>query len=490
MADEARLDLNIQTSANPAEVKKLDDALKATAASAESVGTAGGKAGDDLENAFASAKARIEAAQERIANSGEAGGDAASSMADGIKRKFEGVDWGDLLGKTAAVTAAATTGWEIGQTLSDAIDRVRANGLSWQAIIGPDAAADAADAAAGALAVSFSRIRQDHEDLVRTIERGPAEDSADWLRELDTNARRAADSLRALHAIESAANKAAASAINERHANQVDEIEGSDMSDADKATARSRADAERETALFQQREAERQAEVSRRAAAANAARQNRVDTESIAAEQERRARLAAEADQAAAAMAAQYDNPEAKASQGQAARENFLNARGVSPDELDSGPKEAQKLEAARAAAARAAEASRRAALERDSAAASAQIESAADRNATLGRTRRGLNQASRQAEEYNVRDEQRAAREQEREARSGGGGGGDKGAAEMKGAEAATREAAKSADSGNAAVVQFAQTATAEMERLKQSHEATLQKLKLLESQMKNARK
>ncbi len=488
--EESKLDLKIEAKADAAPIRKLDESLKDAEGSAQKLGKSGDAAGDELAEAFERARERIDEAKKRIADDSGAG-DVGGGLADGIKKKFAGVDWGELLGKSAAIAAAATTGWEIGEQLSAAIDRVRENGFSWQAIIGPDEAKEAADAAAGALAISFAKIREDHAALVATIERGPAESSSDWLRELDTNARRAADSLRALHEIERAGNKAAVAAINERYANKVDSIEGSDMTDAEKATARSRADVERETALFQQREQERQAEASRRAAEASAAKQRREDTESIAREQERRARMAAEAEQYANANSAMYDDPAARKSQFDSARDNFLNARGFGAGDVGSEAEEKRRLEAARAASEKAAEESRRAALERDAFAASSAIESASDRNTTLGRSRRGLNQASRQAETLNQRDAERAAREQERAEREAAKAGGGDGAAAAE-IRTATQKLAKPSGEGEAlrAIPELLQTVVERDNARSAELRALAESVKVVKSQLSASRR
>ncbi len=511
---DSTVDIKITTSADTQPIKALEKELKGAEQAVKDIPAAAKKAEASLDNFSTEVIANLQAVkqktqetQDALKQAGEQGG---AGMVDNLSGKLAGVDWEDMLGRGAAVAAAAASGYAIGQMLGDAINRISEDGLSWDSILGTQSAEEQAGLAAVALRDSFAQIQEDYTALVQALEAGPKEDATKWLSDLDEGARRAAESLKTLHGIESAKNKAAAADAQATHADKLNEIEGSNASPADKKMQKAAADVERDTALFVLREKERQAKVEQAAMEAAQARKRITETQNIEVDQERRARAAIEVDMAEEKSRAESKTARAPITEEDPQKRVLLETRqkqqeddaakqvrareaqkkGFDPDDLGSAEKEKSKLDISRKAVEKARAESRSAALKRDGTAATAGIESASDKDTMLRGSKRTLDSALRAAEVENQRAKKRQDDERAKAASSEGphgktGGGTN----ELPKVADAAKGAADANDKGNRAVVQFATATTAEMQRLRKSNEDLEKRIVALNNQMKNAR-
>lgn len=405
------------------EAVKAEEAIKEVAQATEEVAKEAEHAEDALEKFTRETREQMEALQskldetkDKLGETGEQGGD---GMASKLKGKLSGMNWGEMLQHANAIQEAWQTGTAIGEALAGPMVRIFQDGWSWESLLGQSEAELAAEDTANAVANSLIKIREAHAELVATIEAGPADDATQWLKDLDANARRAGDSLKALHEIERAQNKSEAAAVQNKHADRVAEIEASDASDADKKRQKARADAEREAEMLELRKRERAAEYEAKKMAAAQARKRANDTAGIVDDQEARARAAAEADNYADENSAAFEgNPEAQKSNRANYRDSYLRSHNLDPN-LGSAKEETAKLEAARKAAEKAREDSRRANQERDTTASVNEIEGRSDVTGTQAKIDRTLSTAERAAKEAEAKaEEKQAKKKRDEEAR------------------------------------------------------------------------
>ncbi len=405
MADDTTLDLSIRTKADTAGINATADALSKAEAKARDLGAASTVAGDAMESAMESAKAKIQAAEQSI-------NAAKSSAADNGKMAQIGavVDVGNT------VVNAAKAGWEIGKALREPLERVLQDGFSISNLLGLD---EGAQETAAQTRAAFNDIAAAHAELVEKLN-SPPDNAGDWLRELAQASDFASAALERLQRIQKAQDSAAAKLEDAKHKANVEGIEGGGGTDADKARAMAEETARHEAEKLKQREAARAGTVNQAKQEAQRAQSDRLEKEGVLFEQDKRARLAIEADLAGKERAAHYsDAPEwARKEQEEEGRRIFLKERGANPDAIGSAKDEMQAREkAAQAvAAARIQEKKKSDAIAGVEAVAG--IEGAADKQATASGVNVSRAQAERRAAGFDERDKASVAREQDKQAR------------------------------------------------------------------------